>query len=338
MNADLRALSLRDADIVAARAEALRLYERRYRHNPESQRAMVGALQRLACTFSGGRYDASTFPWEILVDEELADDMWSTVARGVAQNTAQRDASAVRILLGCLRRVGLLTEDQYGHARDFKVRPIGQARPEPGHWLSTDDVETILRSCAVGDGTVLTRTRDLALLFTLAGSGVRRDEVHQLRTQDVHPAERRIWLRDPKGGEPRSAIVHQATIDALAAWLRLRGNAPGPVFVPLSRVRPLVNKGALSDHQIWKIVRARTAEAGFTNIAPHDFRRFFISNLLNTTDVVLVSRIVGHTRPTTTAKYDKRPEEQQRDAVATLHLPSLSVITCSSNHEGGTAA
>lgn len=336
MTAELRVLSQADAEVEVARAQALRLFAARYSHNPGSQRAMVGALRRLARTFSAGRYTEATFPWEILVDEELTDAMWSTVASGMARNTATRDASALRVLLDCLRRVGVLTDDQHHHARDFEVRG-GQARPEAGHWLSVEDVETILRSCAAGRGTDLTRTRDLALLFTLAGSGARRDEVRQIRMEDLHPAERRIWLRDPKGGRPRSAFVPPATMEALAAWLRVRGTGPGPVFVPLSRTRPLANHGALSDHQIWKIVRARAAEAGFPDLAPHDFRRFFISNLLNTTDVVLVSRIVGHTRPTTTAKYDKRPEVQQRDAVATLHLPSLSTLCGQGTHPGGRA-
>lgn len=341
MNAELRALSLADAEIEVAKATALQLFRTRYRHNPESQRAMVGALRRLASTFSAGRYDEATFPWELLVDEELTDLMWSTAASNVAQNTATRDASALRVLLDCLRRVELLTDEQHRHARSFRVHG-GQARREAGHWLSTTDVEAILRSCALGRGGPLTRARDLALLFTLAGSGVRRDEVSQLRLEDLHPAERRIWLRNPKGGQPRSTFVHQGTIDALAQWLLLRGDEPGPVFVPLSRVRPLVGRGRLSDHQIWKVVRARAAEAGYANIAPHDLRRFFISNLLNTTDVVLVSRIVGHARPTTTAKYDKRPDVQQREAVASLTLPALSALrdgaarsTCGSDDRPG---
>lgn len=325
MSAHLRALSAADAELEVARAKALRNFRSRYRHNPGSQRAMLGALRRLALTFSAGRCDEASFPWELLVDEELADAVWSTVASGIAQNTATRDASALRVLLDCLRTVGLLTDEQHRHARGFHVHG-GQARPEPGHWLSTTDVETILRSCAAGRGGSLTRVRDLALLFTLAGSGLRRDEVSQVRLEDLHPSERRIWLRNPKGGQPRDTFVHQAAIDALAQWLLLRGSEPGPVFVPLSRVRPLMDRGPLSDHQIWKIVRTRAAEAGYANIAPHDLRRFFISNLLNTTDVVLVSRIVGHARPTTTARYDKRPDQQQRDAVATLSLPALSAL------------
>ncbi|WP_148575165.1 tyrosine-type recombinase/integrase [Nocardioides caldifontis] len=86
----------------------------------------------------------------------------------------------------------------------------------------------------------------------------------------------------------------------------------------------MVEHGHLSAHQIWKTVSGRAREAGFENIAPHDMRRFVISTLLETTDPVMVAQIVGHKRPTTTAKYDRRPARRQRQAVATISMPRLA--------------
>lgn len=342
MSGALRVLSgpmaAAEAARLEARAKALSKFQQRYSHNPGSQRAMVGALRRLARTFSDGLYNEKTFPWEVLVDDDLTWRMWSGVAGGVARNTAIRDASALHVMLECLLKAGLLDEEQHARAREFDTKGGGQIGDEPGHWLSPDDVGAILRMCATGAGTPVTRVRDLALLFTLAGSGVRRNEVSGMRLVDLHLAEGRIWLRSPKGGRPRSAIVHPAAVEAITQWIEVRGREPGALFVPVSRSRALVHRGPLSDHQVWKVVRRRAAEAGYADIAPHDLRRFFISNLLNTTDLVLVSRIAGHVKVSTTAKYDKRPEAQQRAAVATLSLPPLGTFTAESRPAGGVPA
>ncbi len=306
---------------IAKRAEALRRFGARYRHNAESSRAMLGALRRLAARFSDGLHDETTFPWELLVDRDLTQLMWSTVADGFSMATAARDASALRVMLQCCQRAGLLTYEQYRDAIDFDAKG-GTPRPPAGRYLSTPELARVLHACMHGPGNAQTQIRDAALIMFLAGSGPRRMEVEHVQLQDVHAEEFRVWLGRTKGGAARDAWLHPSAMQALERWLQVRGDAPGALFVPLSRTgRPLVEHGALSSFQIWKIVRARGAQAGIPGLTPHDMRRFLISHLLPTTDVTLVARIVGHARISTTAKYDRRPQQHMRDAVATLTLP-----------------
>jgi hypothetical protein len=57
-------------------------------------------------------------------------------------------------------------------------------------------------------------------------------------------------------------------------------------------------------------------------VAPHDFRRTFISALLsNGVDMLTVQRMAGHSDPRTTSGYDLRLESEMRAATALLHLP-----------------
>lgn|GEM_PF-3515741 len=95
----------------------------------------------------------------------------------------------------------------------------------------------------------------------------------------------------------------------------------------MEQLRPLIDHGPLSAFQIWKIVRGRAAEAGFEGITPHDMRRFLITHLLESVDIVMVAKVVGHRQTATTAKYDRRPDVAQRDAIAALDLPPLQTVS-----------
>lgn len=99
----LASLTPEQAEVIALRAKALDRFKARYKHRPESQRAMVGALRRLTTGFTGGRFDETTFPWELLVEEDLTRDVCSGAAEGYARRTAVKDASALRVMRSGVR-------------------------------------------------------------------------------------------------------------------------------------------------------------------------------------------------------------------------------------------
>ena len=62
--------------------------------------------------------------------------------------------------------------------------------------------------------------------------------------------------------------------------------------------------------------------AGVAKFSPHDGRRSYISALLDAgADLSVVSTLVGHSSPSTTARYDRRGERAGRAAVARLQIP-----------------
>jgi integrase len=319
----LHAVTDRESEEASLRVEALRRFKARYRHNPESQRAMVGALRRIAQTATDGQHDETTFPWDVIIDEDLARQVWDTVADIYARATVVKDASALRVMLDCCRKVGLLDHEEYAQAKQFEAKG-GHVTASAGHYLTEQDVGAIVGSCR-NSGTANTRIRDTALILALACSGARGDELAHVKLEHLHLEERRVWLHKTKSGEPRDAWLHPAAVTALERWLAVRGSVGQDLFVPLSRTgRPLGHHGAMSTHQVWKIVRRRAALAGLVGITPHDLRRFVVTTLLeNGFDIALVAKTVGHKNPTTTAGYDRRPGQRQRDAVAQIRLPSL---------------
>jgi integrase len=323
----LHAISEHEAITLGLRAAALQRFRHTYRHNRESERTMVGSLRRLATEFSDGACTESTFPWELVVDADLSEQLWSTVAEKYSVATANKDASALRRMLDCCRRVGLLTYEEYRHATSFTAKNAGNPSEPAGTYLSAADIDAIAKAALTGKGNPNTQIRDVALLLTLASTGARAWEVTGVHLRDVHLDECRVWLERTKGGKPRNAWLHPIAVAALRTWLQVRGPLAGPLFVPLSRTgRPLIEHGNMSTQQVRKVVKGRAAEAGCEGVATHDLRRFLVSSLLQTNDLSLVAKVVGHKNPATTAGYDRRPLQHQRDAVASLHLPKLDEL------------
>jgi hypothetical protein len=168
--------------------------------------------------------------------------------------------------------------------------------------------------------------QDRALILTMASTGARRREISHLLLANLDLAERSIRLEVTKNGDPRDAFLHPTAATSLTEWLDVRGLSPGPLLVALSRTgRPLLDR-KLSEHQMWKIVRRRSEECGIGAVTPHDMRRFVVTRLLEEGhDLLLVSRLVGHSNPSVTKLYDRRPIDSFRAAIATLPLGSLQV-------------
>ena len=106
---------------------------------------------------------------------------------------------------------------------------------------------------------------------------------------------------------------------ALADWLAVRGEEPGPLFMGVGNR----NRGArLTTQAIYKMLQGRVKAAGIPELSPHDFRRTFVGELLDRgADLSVVMKLAGHANVTTTARYDRRGEAAKQKAVELLHVP-----------------
>lgn len=322
-----------ETDEVDLRNAALRLYALQFPH-PLTRTTMNSALRRLARTFSDGRCDERTFPWELLHDVADVLDMRTTALESYQRTTVARDDSALRTMLRCCWKVGLLDYDQYKRAVDLPRLPAPD-RARVGRLLSPHELGLLLDDCR-RDPNDVKGLRDAAALMTAASTGVRRQELVTIATSRLSLAERLIYLSgaDTKGGHSRLAYLHSTAADVLERWLEVRG-PHRYAFPPVSRSGRVLADRHLSSHQFWKILKARSLDAGLAEpVTTHDLRRYTVSHLLETQDLVMVSRVVGHQSPDTTARYDRRGQDRCRQAVETLPLPSWEDLTAAASSTG----
>lgn len=164
--------------------------------------------------------------------------------------------------------------------------------------------------------------RDGAIFGLGFGAGLRRSELVGVNLEDVDADPATVRVQRGKGNKGREVPLPAGAIAAVLAWVGLRGDWPGPLFVPLTRGDSIYARTRLSDQAVFDVCRKRGTEAGLKLFAPHDMRRTYISALLEAGgDLAMVQRLAGHADPGTTSGYDRRPEQAKRRTAELLVIP-----------------
>ncbi|MDV2998171.1 MAG: Tyrosine recombinase XerD [Chroococcidiopsis sp. SAG 2025] len=282
---------------------------------PKSRRTMRQSLNAIASMLTNGQCDALTLDWSKLRYQHTA-ALLAVFKDKYAPATANRMLSALRRVLKEARRLKLMDADDYDSAVDFKG--IKSAQLLRGRALSEAEISALLSACM--DDPTPKGARDAAMISILM-AGLRRSEVVNLDETDFDPKTGGLTIRRGKGMKDRITYLPTGAAAAVEDWLAIRGDEPGPLLYPVDKAGQFATR-RLTDQAVMFVLQKRAAESGVAAFSPHDFRRTFITELLETgADVITVSRLAGHADPATTAKYDMRSEEVKRLAVAKLKVP-----------------
>ncbi|GAB4397912.1 MAG: tyrosine recombinase XerA [Anaerolineales bacterium] len=165
----------------------------------------------------------------------------------------------------------------------------------------------------------LVRRRDASLTLFLLHTGLRLQEVCDLRLDDVPVSERKgsVLVRQGKGSKQRSIPLNAEARKALLEWLTLR-----PQDAPHDFVWVAIESKALSPiapRSVQRIVLRLGQDAGLDDLTPHTLRHTFAKNLVNA-DVSLekVAALLGHSNLNTTRIYITPSTKDLVDAVENL--------------------
>lgn len=279
-----------------------------------SRRTMLGALEAIV-QIVAPTLDASSFPWPALRYEH-AQAIRSQLAEKYAPATVNKALCALRGVLRESWRLGYLDAETFQRAADLKA--VRGERLPAGRMLQGGEVRALFESCASDSSP--SATLDATVLALLLGCGLRRDEAVSLELGDYNADAGELRVQG-KGRKQRLVPVVNGSAKALAAWLRLRGSAAGPLLCPVNRWGS-VELRRMTSQAIYARLAARAARAGVGEFSPHDLRRTFVSSLLdNGADVSAVQRLAGHANVATTMRYDRRGEQAKRRAAELLHVP-----------------
>ncbi|MGH7398239.1 MAG: tyrosine recombinase XerC [Candidatus Rokuibacteriota bacterium] len=249
-------------------------------------------------TLRGYAADLSEFT-RFLADEKVAG--WEAVdtrvvraflallhRRRLAKASIARKLAAVRSCCRFLARRGVL---ELNPARQVRSPRLGRRLPS---FLPVDEAAALLNPAPEPS---VAGVRDRALLELLYGSGLRVAEGCGLDLDDLDEARCTVCVVG-KGDKERVVPVGETALDAIAAYLAMRGRRRGPLFLN-------ARGGRLTTRSAHRIVRARARQAGISQrVTPHTLRHSFATHMLGAgADLRLIQELLGHSRLTTTQRY-----------------------------------
>ena len=100
------------------------------------------------------------------------------------------------------------------------------------------------------------------------------------------------------------------------------GDAPDPILSPVSRGGSIRAHKPMRAQALMMLLKRCARQAAIGNCSPHDLRYSFISTALdNGADLAVVQALAGHASPATTARYDRRREDQKCAVAHLVHSP-----------------
>jgi site-specific recombinase XerD len=283
---------------------------------PGSRRAQKAALETMANLLTGDRLGAEVLPWQYL-GYQHTQALRAALADRYSPATANRHLAALRGVLREAWRLGLMSAEDLQRAIDLPA--VRGERLPRGRALSRGELRALFESCRGGSPA---DARDAALMGVLYAAGLRRAEVVTLEVADYDPETGALIVRG-KGNKERIAYIDNGAADTVSEWVTVRGDAPGPLFCPVTQTGEVVVR-PMTDQAVYAILQSRAIKAKVRAFSPHDLRRSCVSDLLDAgVDISVVQRFVGHANVTTTARYDRRGEQAKKKAAKSLHVPFI---------------
>jgi integrase/recombinase XerD len=160
--------------------------------------------------------------------------------------------------------------------------------------------------------------RDRALLQVMYAAGLRVSEVVGLKLDDVD-RKKGLVSAFGKGGKRRLVPLGEPALDAVDAYLRVRGEHPRAAASSALFLSPRC--GPLTRQGVWKMLGGYARGAGVTKpSSPHKLRHSFATHLLEGgADLRSVQALLGHADISTTEIYTHLADDHVRAAYKKAH-------------------
>jgi integrase/recombinase XerC len=243
------------------------------------------------------------FKPQVIDSRDIVEYRSALQLRGRAPATINRHLNALSKFFRWARQQDLKVDNPFDALEGVFVKV--QTDIAPG-WLDNNQQLALLRP-AKDKGN----KRDVAIIQTLLGTGLRISELVALETSDLDISERRgtLSVRSGKGMKQREIPLDKKTRVALTTYLGKRLEAKGePVF--------LGQRGPLTERGIDQLIAKYAYQARLENCTAHSLRHSFAKNLVDAgTPLDQVAILLGHESLNTTRVYTKPSRQDLERAV-----------------------
>lgn len=229
---------------------------------------------------------------------------------GICPRTQARVIAGVRSLFRFLRLEGYIDADP---SVLLESPRMGRHLPQV---LTVEEIDAM--AAAIDDST-LWGARNRAILETLYGCGLRVTEGVELKISCLFPAEGYLRVLG-KGAKERLVPMSEASIEAIDAWLRWRGDLK--VRRGDQDILFLNRRGSrLTRVMIFYVVRELARQAGIDRpVSPHTLRHSFATHLLEGgANLRAIQEMMGHESIATTQIYLHMDNTRLRQEILRCH-------------------
>jgi integrase/recombinase XerD len=289
--------------------------------------------QRTAETYEGGLKHFRAFLVESGVDTEVTvtftpqmfiDFMAWLRAKFVNIRTVRTYAHGVRDFLDWMTVKGYVVLD-YADAKRIEraqKRATGKHEYVPPKMPTPGAADATLPAAYSSEADHPIYERDIAILLVLYSTGVRVQELVDLRVKDLHFDEGYLEVQSGKGSKYRTVPFDKETAAAIIRYFTERGSRrrDDPVFARHDVKANAQHKKTgkllpLSTHAVREIVKEIAVKAGLDPhaISPHGYRHEFVKRLAQVSTLA-AQAAAGHSDFNTTKGYFDPDQSYVKDA------------------------
>lgn len=231
-------------------------------------------------------------------DQATTEDLQSFMEKlskgSYTAKSISRKTNSTKTFFKFLKVSGYITEDPAGNLEHPKFEN------KPPRILTKMEYRA-LRDASRGD------IRIYAIIELLLQSGIRIGELAQLRVEDINFEEpNSLHVPTFEGSNERTIPLNKPAADAIARYLEIRPKTPSHALFVTKTGRPLLIRN------IRTAIDRYFRIAGIKGAKVNDLRHTWVAHQLQSgTSLVVVSKLAGHKRLSTTEKYLQFIQGQQ---------------------------
>lgn len=260
------------------------------------------------CFILTDKDDLHSFDWSKLNYTLLLDLKTHFIEQGLNSGTINTYLANLKGVAREAWKLKTIKTDDYLHIKE--ERRIKYHQEPCGKAMNGKELKQLVRHCEKLN--TLIGVRNAAMIALAYGAGLRVHELAKLKREEYNGKSIQFI---GKGRKQRTQPLPYFVITILDKWLKLSKHIESDsIFLRVYKGNRLSNQ-TLHFGSIGKIFK-RIEHKDFR---PHDLRSSLATNLLDSNvDVILVSRLMGHSNINTTMIYDKRGEKAKEKAVELL--------------------